>query len=80
MGREGSGQHHADPAEKGYKRGYGFQTFHMVDFEKDPVRPKSYIYGSCFVHFFNHVSKWMQIQMSMVKEGITFLGIDAHGM
>lgn len=36
--------------------------------KKDFVPFKSYSYGFCFVRFFIRASKWMQIQMIMVKK------------
>lgn len=61
-----------DTAAKGYYEGYGFKTSHMAGFEKELVRAGSYIYFSCFACFFNRASRWMQMQIIIVKKEYRF--------
>ena len=51
--------------------GHDFKTSLMAGFEKSMNYEKLY-YTGCIVRFFSRASKWMQIQMIMVKKEYRF--------
>ena len=58
-----------DIAAKEHNGGHDLKTSHVAGFEKSFISSKRYnSYDSCFVRFFSRASRWMQMQMIMVKK------------
>lgn len=49
-------------------KGHDFKTSLMAGFEREFQYGKNQIYDFCFERFFSLASKWMLMQMAMVKK------------
>lgn len=58
-----------DIVTKEFNGGHDLKTSPVAGFEKDYVNSKLYyVYGSFLVRFFRRASRWMQMQIIMVKK------------
>lgn len=58
-----------DIVTKEFNGGHDLKTSPVAGFEKDYVNSKLYnVYGSTLVRFFSRASRWMQMQIIMVKK------------
>ena len=55
-------------AAENFKKGHGFKTSLRAGFDQEPRKGSKQIYVFSVVCFFSRASRWMLIQMIMVKK------------